>query len=439
MFELPKDWIWKTISRVALPGKYGFDDGDWIESPYITDKGIRLVQTGNIGIGEFIDKEDSKKFISEETFNSLKCKWVYPNDILICRLAEPIGRACEIPDHVGNCITAVDCTIYRPDPSKADRHFALHWLNSHLNLKAVLDVAGGSTRQRISRGNLGSLPIPIPPLPEQIQIARILDTIDEGIRKTEQLIDKLKAMKQGLLHDLLTRGIDENGQLRDPIRHPDLFKDSPLGRIPKEWQIRELGEMADLVTSGSRGWARYYADIGSLFIRSQNVRMGYLDFFDSQHVVPPSSTEGQRTRIYPLDLLITITGNNVGNVAYIPENWSEEAFVSQHVGLVRLNEPLVTPLVMYYLVRGSPGNQQLTDAQYGQSKPGLNLDNLKALQIPIPPKNERSEIIDQLSRSQERIQREEESIEKLRILKQGLMTDLLTGRVRVTDLPEATP
>ncbi len=83
-------------------------------------------------------------------------------------------------------------------------------------------------------------PVDLPPLPEQRQIAAILDTIDDSIRKTEQVIAKLKQVKQGLLHDLLTRGIDDNGELRDPERHPEQFKDSPRGRIPRGWEMWSL-------------------------------------------------------------------------------------------------------------------------------------------------------------------------------------------------------
>ena len=89
------------------------------------------------------------------------------------------------------------------------------------------------SRDRFSR----KFPWRLPPLPEQRRIAEILDTLDEAIRKTEQVIAKLQQMKQGLLHDLLTRGIDDNGELRDPDRHPEQFKDSPLGRIPREWEV----------------------------------------------------------------------------------------------------------------------------------------------------------------------------------------------------------
>ena len=94
----------------------------------------------------------------------------------------------------------------------------------------------GSTRQR-STYRAQDCSVWAPSLPEQRRIAEILDTLDEAIRKTEQVIAKLQQMKQGLLHDLLTRGIDENGELRDPERHPEQFKDSALGRIPREWEV----------------------------------------------------------------------------------------------------------------------------------------------------------------------------------------------------------
>ena len=99
----------------------------------------------------------------------------------------------------------------------------------------------------LSGAKLAQFPLPTPRLPEQRQIAAILDTIDDAIRKTEQIIAKLKQVKRGLLHDLLTRGIDDNGELRDPERHPEQFKDSPLGRIPKEWEITTLSALCAAV------------------------------------------------------------------------------------------------------------------------------------------------------------------------------------------------
>jgi type I restriction enzyme S subunit len=105
-------------------------------------------------------------------------------------------------------------------------------------------VAQGSTFEAIGRRELANLQVTYVSLPEQRRIAEILDTIDEAIQKTEALISKLKAMKQGLLHDLLTRGLDKNGKLRDPKAHPEQFKDSTLGRTPKEWQVVSIGKIS---------------------------------------------------------------------------------------------------------------------------------------------------------------------------------------------------
>ena len=257
--------------------------------------------------------------------------------------------------------------------------------------------------------------------------------------RTEAIIEKLKEVKQGLLHDLLTRGIDANGELRPPVEVvPQRYKKSPLGMIPKEWDANNLEQLSSFVTSGSRGWASFYSNAGDLFVRSQNVRMGHLDFSDRQLVRPPLGGEGQRTKLEVNDLLITITGNSVGNVAFIPGSWSEIGYVSQHVGLVRLINPGMSEYIMNYLIQGSPGNRQIIDAQYGQSKPGLNLDNLKNIVIPMPKNDERIEIVKRLSSSQLRIEHEMVNEEKFKKLKSGLMDDLLTGRIRVTNLLATT-
>lgn len=276
-------------------------------------------------------------------------------------------------------------------------------------------------------------------LAEQRAIAQVLGTLDTAIRETEALIDKLKAVKLGLLHDLLTRGIDANGQLRPPHSEaPQLYKESRLGWIPRDWNSSQLCMLTKLITSGSRGWAAYYAETGALFLRSQNVRMGYLDLTDRQLVKPPSGGEGERTKLEPSDLLITITGNGVGNVAHVPDEWAETAFVSQHVGLVRFNDPQLALLATYHFVEGAPGNQQIVSAQYGQSKPGLSLENLRGFWIPVPTEGEISVINSKITCAYERLAQEEELAHQLRNLKLGIMDDLLTGRVRVTPLLKST-
>lgn len=143
-----------------------FIDGDWIESKDQSESGIRLIQTGNIGCGYYKDKGDKAKYISEETFNKLHCTEVYPGDILISRLPDPVGRACIIPEGLGKCITAVDCTIIRLS-DKMLPEFFVTYTNTPEYLTQIKSTLAGSTRLRVSRGNLGKVHFPLPSIEQQ--------------------------------------------------------------------------------------------------------------------------------------------------------------------------------------------------------------------------------------------------------------------------------
>jgi type I restriction enzyme S subunit len=287
----------------------------------------------------------------------------------------------------------------------------------------------GSTNQiELSRTAFADLQILLPPLPEQRKIAAILSSVDEAIEGTQAVIDQLQVVKKAMMADLLTRGI--------PGRHKK-FKQTEIGEVPQEWEVVPLGTIASFVTSGSRGWAEYYATEGALFIRSQNVRAGVLDFFDRAFVRVPPGAEGERTRVATSDVLITITGNSVGNVAEAPDGLGD-AYVSQHVGLVRLKNPSEASFVSTYLSPGAPGNAQVLAAQYGQSKPGLSLTNVRSFLIPIPSVAEMLEIQAAVASVQDRMVTEERELVNLRDTKSALMSILLTGEVRVRVDDEAT-
>jgi type I restriction enzyme S subunit len=202
------------------------------------------------------------------------------------------------------------------------------------------------------------------------------------------------------------------------------------GIPPCGWQIKPLGELSEFITSGSRGWASYYKEHGATFIRSQNVLGGQLDFNDHQCVVPPVGSEGSRTRVEFGDLLITITGNSVGNVAYVDRHLGE-AYISQHVGLVRLKDAESAAYICRFLSPGAPGNSQIVSNQSGQSKPGLNLKNLRDFVVSMPPKEEQRAIATALSDVDALIAGLEKLIAKKRDLKQAAMQQLLTGQTRL--------
>lgn len=175
-----------------------FIDGDWIESKDQSASGIRLIQTGNIGCGYYVDKEDKARYISDQTFRKLNCSEVKPNDILISRLPDPIGRACIVPDGLGKSITAVDCTIVRLATICLPEYF-IAFTNTPLYRKKIAAYTAGSTRQRISRKNLGAITLPCPSTKEQNVFIEITKQADKSKMELQQSIEHIDNVIKSLL------------------------------------------------------------------------------------------------------------------------------------------------------------------------------------------------------------------------------------------------
>lgn len=159
--------------RISLRELGPITDGDWILSSDYSESGVRLLQVGDVGRNTFIGR--SKRHISKDRANELRCTFLRPGDILISRMPDPIGRACAMPEIGTDCITAVDVSIWRPNPQIAETRFLCHYLNSDEWLASVRQLAAGATRARISRLKLQDLRVPLPSLPEQRRIADRLD------------------------------------------------------------------------------------------------------------------------------------------------------------------------------------------------------------------------------------------------------------------------
>ena len=171
-----------------------FVDGDWIESKDQSIEGIRLVQTGNVGEGIYIDKADKAKYINEETFKRLNCTEIFPGDILISRLPDPIGRACIIPENLGRTITAVDCTIIRLKKEKMLQSFFISNTLTPSYTKQIYSFILGTTRMRISRNNLASIQIACPPIEEQKRFDEIYtqaEATKASLRASIEAIDRV--------------------------------------------------------------------------------------------------------------------------------------------------------------------------------------------------------------------------------------------------------
>ena len=218
------DFSWEQRKLASLCEK--FTDGDWIESKDQSDFGVRLVQTGNVGVAEYLDKTNNKKWISEDTFDRLHCEEVLPGDILISRLPEPAGRACIVPLLGTKMITAVDCTIVRTAPDISNK-FLVQYLSSQAYFDDVNTCLAGGTRQRISRGNLANFNVPIP------------------VKKSEQ--DAI-GMFFGYLDNLITLHQRKCALLFSPFQ---AFISMMFITSTFSWEQRKLGDIADIVGGGT--------------------------------------------------------------------------------------------------------------------------------------------------------------------------------------------
>ena len=248
----------KNVPKLRFPGFTGpweqrklgalcdvFTDGDWIEAKDQSDSGIRLVQTGNVGTTEYLDKENNKKWISEETFERLHCEEIYEGDILISRLPEPAGRACIMPDLGVRMITAVDCTIVRTS-KEYDSKYLVQYLSTPIYFKIVNSFLGGGTRQRISRGNLSGIDIPIPStIDEQRKIGEFFANLDNLITLHQRKLDHIKDLKKSMLQKMFPK----NGEVYPELRFPgftEAWEQRKLGNVFKEYSEKNHTELPAL-------------------------------------------------------------------------------------------------------------------------------------------------------------------------------------------------
>ena len=207
-----------------------FTDGDWIESKDQSDSGIRLIQTGNIGNGEFLYKNDKAKYISVDTFKRLNCKEVFPNDILVSRLPEPVGRGCIIPDIGEKMITAVDCTICRINENLVDRKYFCYFLESNAYKTQLEQHVTGTTRKRISRKNLSSVEIDIPEQAKQKEVVYKLDRLKKIIQNYNRELDLLDELVRARFVEMFgDPNYNPKGYKKDIIKdHIDLLSGYPF-------------------------------------------------------------------------------------------------------------------------------------------------------------------------------------------------------------------
>lgn len=405
-------WQEVTVFELADSKRDSFNDGDWIEAPHITTSGNRLLQTGNIGVGRLLNR-GTKRYVSDASFRALKCKELVPGDVLICRLAEPAGRACVVPD-IGErrMLTSVDVTIFRPNPSKADRRFLVAIFSTPEWFQDVTERCGGSTRTRIARSELGKIKLRLPSIKAQTRIADALTDADDVIAALERMISKKQAIKQGMSQQLLT------GKTRLP------------GFVSR-WSRSTVGEVSEVKTGpfGSALHESDYVSRGTPIITVEHLGERGVE---ADRVPLVSDADRHRLRAYILqagDVVFSRVGS-IDRSALVSDKEAGWLF-SGRLLRVRFNPSRADPAFMSMQFHARPFREAVRSVAVGQTMPSLNTGILRGIELDLPPIEEQRKIGSVLSDVDDELDCLEVRLKKARALKRGMMQQLLTGRTHL--------
>lgn len=322
--------------------------------------------------------------------------------------------------------------VLRPCPD-LDRRFLFYVTISHAFRRlGAAEMYGAGGQKRVPDDFIRDFRQPIPSSAEQRAIAAFLDRetarIDALVDKKRRQIELLQEKRSALISHAVTKGLDPNAPMKDSGIEW-------LGQIPMHWEAKRLKFLCMFITSGSRGWARYYSDTGPVFIRIGNLTRDGIDLRtdDLQRVDPPSGAEGDRTRTRAGDLLISVTAY-IGSVAVVPDDL-EEAYANQHTALARLRSNAADSRWVAYCLASASGQQQFRALVYGGTKEGLSLEDVGDLRVILPPIAEQravsAYIDEEYMRTQRLIAKIAESMGNLNEFHTALISAAVTGKIDV--------
>lgn len=368
---------------------------------------------------------NTKEFSAESAPS--RAKQVLKNgDVLVSMTRPNLNAVALVPEFLDGAIGSTGFHVLRS--RWIDSSYLFYLVQSDEFVEAMCAVVQGALYPAVRPKDIGAFKflLPSPQLQTRIvtKLEELLSDLDAGVAELKAAQKKLTQYRQSLLKaavegaltaewrqhnppqetgaQLLERILTERRarwEAKQLAKFANQGKAPPKGwqskypvpvapdvaglpQLPQGWVWASVDQLTEFVTSGSRGWAEYYASEGAIFIRSQNINKDKLDISDIAFVNPPKLSEGVRTLVQLDDLLLTITGANVGKAARVDISLPE-AYVSQHVALIR---PLLNEFSQYlhiYLTAGAGGRGQLNKEAYGAGKPGLNLQQVAAVAVPL--------------------------------------------------------
>lgn len=420
--NIPNNWIIKKIKYLKKDELNSFVDGDWIDSQYISEKGIRYYTTGNIGDGKF--KEQGSGYITEETFKLLKCKYAYAGDLVFSRLNAPYGRSCILPNDNQKCVLAVDNVILR---TMQEKRYICYVTQTNGYHKSAEDYSNGSTMQRLSRINLGNIFIPLPSLNEQKLIANFLDKkvnkLDEILNDLNKQIEILNCYKKLII----TEKVTENKKYNIKVQNGKIkliFQD--------EYKIFRIKDVLAGITDGTHGTFDRVNN-GEYLFSAKNVFEKGLFIGDNESMVSNKDYNKIIKCGYPRknDLLMCCVGT-IGRTMIYKE--SKPYAFQRSVLFLRCNNKVI-PEFLNYTMNSNYMLEQEKILINKSAQDGLYQGTVKNMLLYLPSLAKQKQIVVYLNKKCNQIDKiienKQKQIQNIEEYKKSVIYEYVTGKKRV--------
>lgn len=447
---LPFGWATATIGDIIGCGGL-FADGDWVESKDQDPKGdVRLTQLADVGDGIYRNK--SNRFLKYEKAVQLGCTFLQPNDLMVARMPDPLGRACIFPGDSKPSVTAVDVCIVRTGVNGADHQWLMHTINSPKFRSAIASLQSGSTRKRISRSNLAKIEFPLPPLPEQrrivAKIEELFTKLDAGIDALNKIKLQLRQYRQAVLKHAFKGKLTEEWREshKDELENASVllerikeeckknakreYKELPpldtsdLPELPRGWMWTRLGEIC---LDPQYGWTTSAAAKGSLrLLRTTDITSGDIHW-DAVPFCKEEPPDKQKYLLKDGDIVISRAGS-IG-YSHLIKTPKEAVFASY---LIRFR-PLANEVYLAYFLKSPSYWESISEKSLGIAIPNVNASKLKQVAVPLSPPAEQQKIVEEIERcfsiADEIEKVVEQSLMRAERLRQSILKKAFEGRL----------
>lgn len=420
---MPENWQPSTLSSLAEinPGRV---------KPESDESDVSFLAMGDVSEdGRIITKQQRAYRDVAKGFTSFA-----DNDVLVAKITPCFenGKGALVSELLGGIgFGSTEFHVIRANPDLAAAAFLhLHTRSDSFRRLGEKNMVGSAGQKRVPTEFLRQYPVPTPPLPEQQKIAAILTAVDDKLDVIARQIEATQTLKRGLMQTLFSRGVGTQDAQGRWVPHTE-FQNTELGEIPAGWGCDKLDAHVTKVGSGvtPKGGSDSYLESGVPLIRSQNVLVGKLSLEDVAYISEEQHQKMRNSALTPEDVLLNITGASIGRCAILPADFGD-GNVNQHVCIIRTSATL-NPYFLCHYLNSDAGQKQVDKFQAGGNREGLNYQQVRSFDIPVPQVSEQGKIAVILDSVDTKLEKLSTKQTHYQTLKRGLMQKLLTGEWRV--------